>query len=643
MDGESEDFDNVEDRAKKLSELTGRDYDDVLTDLLDDGKLNNSNIDESADLVEQLKGAAELIATVQNISKDIQDNTVLNGGENETVVEVKTTLEGDIVDRAIESVQRKAENLKKIGLTLIPIFLLLTGGTMETFGMIDIFGGDESNDYDDGCSPEWFYDEYGYSFENQLEVRYTFIDYQYCDIEFISGHFIIQLFHDGEMIEDTMIGNQDFTNEVSVEHTYFDLEQGQYHYRVEFHTVDCEDGSCEHGDEYFLEQSQLIIIDYQEPELCDAYLINEQAYLLEEDDENDAVKISADVALVQGERNCDSEQFEIIWRLYEYNSPSVIKYEHITWESGLVSDPDGADYVHHTWDTVDEGSYEPKAVLLLNGEVLDEKQIAHTITIESQPVYGCTDSEATNYDSMATDNDGSCEYPPDEPCEVEIQNHYRGHVAEDEEQDAILVAFKVSPTNCEGENIFVELDLFQNGYAENYTYDTTVMGDSPTDISHIFDGVAIGNSWIPRITATVEGEQKEQVMFWGIDVVEQEPDYCEIHLYWIDIGTNATQASVGYDLDCGYEDNELDGYNVSVQFLVYEIGSTNNSSAQPILYETRVHYIQGWVEDNHFITITNFTDSNNTHYDFYWYATWIDGEGEYKMLEEKWLNRELNP
>ena len=41
MDGEGEDFENVEDRAKKLSELTGRDYEDVLTDLLDDGKLNN--------------------------------------------------------------------------------------------------------------------------------------------------------------------------------------------------------------------------------------------------------------------------------------------------------------------------------------------------------------------------------------------------------------------------------------------------------------------------------------------------------------------------------------------------------------------------------------------------------------------------
>ena len=644
MDGEGEDFENVEDRAKKLSELTGRDYEDVLTDLLDDGKLNQSNVDESPDLVEQLRGAAELIATVQNISKDIQDNSVLNGGENETVVEVKTTLEGDIVDRAIESVQRKAENLKKIGLTLIPIFLLLTGGTMETFGMIDIFGDDESNGYDDGCSPEWFYDDYSWGDDDTFYVSFSFFDETECGLE-LEGHFIVYIFREGEQSNFDAIHHNVgyFVNGVEVNLEIDSLENGDYWIQYEFHDIECEDGSCEHGDEWFSPHTPAFSIQIEDEIGCDAYLINEQAYLLEEDDENDAVKISADVALIQGERNCDSEQFEIIWRLYEYNNPSTIKYEHTTWESGVVSDPDGADYVHYTWDGVNEGSYEPKVVLRLNGDVLDEKQLAHTITIEAPPIYGCTDSEATNYDSMATDDDGSCEYPPDEPCEVEIQNHYRGHVAEDEEQDAILVAFKVAPTNCEGENIFVEIDLFQNGYAENYTYNATVMGDSTTDISHVFDGVAIGNSWIPRITATVEGEQKEQVMFWGIDVIEQEPDYCEINLYWIDIGTNATHASVGYDLDCGYDDNELDGYNVSVQFLVYEIGSANNSSAQPILYETRVHYIQGWVEDNNFITITNFTDSNNTHYDFYWYATWIDGDGESQMFEEKWLNRELNP
>ena len=57
-------------------------------------------------------------------------------------------------------------------------------------------------------------------------------------------------------------------------------------------------------------------------------------------------------------------------------------------------------------------------------------------------------------------DDGSCEYDSGEPCDVEIINHYRGHVADDEEQDAILVAFRVVPSNCEGEQIEIDIQLY---------------------------------------------------------------------------------------------------------------------------------------------------------------------------------------
>ena len=34
-------------------------------------------------------------------------------------------------------------------------------------------------------------------------------------------------------------------------------------------------------------------------------------------------------------------------------------------------------------------------------------------------VYGCADSEATNYNADATEDDGSCEYPVvDNPCDI---------------------------------------------------------------------------------------------------------------------------------------------------------------------------------------------------------------------------------
>lgn len=629
-------IEEIREKAAVIAEATGRSIDSVIDDLMDDGIVNLSN-EKEKNLVEQLKEAAELITTVQSISQEVSENTVLNGGDNSTEVKVETTLEGDIVDRTIQSLQRKADNIKKLGLTLIPIFLLITGGSMEAIGIIDLMPTEENVEGYEGCDPIWGYEDSSYSFENQIVLSYTFTDYQYCDIEFFSGHFIIELFHDGERIENTMIGNQDFINEIYVEHTYFDLEGGEYSYRVEFHTVECEDGSCEHGDEYYLPQGQILFVEYIEPEGCDAYLINEQAYILESDPEK--VRISADVAIVQGEENCDSEQFELTWRLYENN---VVKYEHKTYESGVISDPDGADFVSHTWDLVSEGSYEPKVILRLNDEKLDEKWISHSINMEAEKIYGCIDSNATNYDSMATDDDGSCEYPPEEPCEVGIHNHYRGHVGDDAEQDAILIGFKVVPTNCEGKNIFVEIDLFQNGYAENYTHDINLTGDYDTDVLHTFDGVAVGNSWIPRITATVDGEQKEQVMFWGIDVVAPEPEACEINLYYIMLQTNSTHATIAYDLDCGYQENELEGYNVSVQFLVYDIDSSNNTD-QPLVWVTTLHYVQGWEYDNNSLTLTNFTSNNTTHYDFYWYATWADENGDVQFIERKWLNRELTP
>ena len=654
----------LDERAQVIAEATGRTKESVLEDLLDDGIVNLSNEEKSESLVEQLKEAAELISTVQQINQQVSDNTVLNGGVNKTEVAVETTLEGDIVDRALESVQRKAEKIKVILAVVAPILLLLTGGVGIDYFMGDdaqgssgeeiwgcmAFDADNFNpdaEVEDGscywenppCNSQWYYDEYGYTDGSNLEVRFAFQDNSECDIEHFGGHFIITLFEDGGQQDQVFIRNIDFVNGISMEYTFEDLAEGTNHYRVEFHVVECEDGSCEHGDEYYLPTSQVYYIESQdEPEECDAYLINEQAYLLESDSEQDAVRISADVDLVDEAENCDDEQFEITWALYQ---DSVVKYEHQTFEDGKVTDPDGADYTTHTWDGVEDGNYEPKIVLRLNGEVLDEKWIAHTISIEPEKIWGCTDSEATNFSPEATDDDGSCEYPPAEPCEVEIHNHYRGHIAEDEEQDAIVVAFKLVPENCEDETILVEIDLFQNGYAANYTWETMVSGDNEVDVSHIFDGVAVGNSWIPMITITHDGNQLEQVNFWGIDVVAPEPEACEINLYYIMLQTNSTHATVAYDLDCGYQENELEGYNVSVQFLVYDINSSNNTD-QPLVWDTTLNYVQGWEYDNNSLSLTNFTSNNTTHYDFYWYATWTDENGDVQFIERKWLNRELS-
>ena len=61
---------------------------------------------------------------------------------------VETTLEGDIVDRAIESMQRKSENIKKLIITMTPLFLLATGGGLEALGIIDMMESEEDDHYD---------------------------------------------------------------------------------------------------------------------------------------------------------------------------------------------------------------------------------------------------------------------------------------------------------------------------------------------------------------------------------------------------------------------------------------------------------------------------------------------------------------
>ena len=155
MGTDETDISELVEKAKIVAEATGRDEQEVLADLLDDGIVNLSNEEaKGKDLVTQLKEAAELITTVQSINKEVSENKVLNGGENTTEVKVETTLEGDIVDRAIESIQRKSENIKKLIITMTPLFLLLTGGGLEALGIIDVMDSEE-DDFDGDYYEVW--------------------------------------------------------------------------------------------------------------------------------------------------------------------------------------------------------------------------------------------------------------------------------------------------------------------------------------------------------------------------------------------------------------------------------------------------------------------------------------------------------
>lgn len=503
---------DVRAKAQIIADATGRDVESVLEDLLDDGIVNLSNEAETTpDLVTQLKEAAELITTVQAISQEVSQNTVLNGGENSTEVKVETTLEGDVVDRAIASAQRKADDIKKLILTLTPIFLLLTGSGMEAFGITN-FVGEDDDDYDPdyyveygGClNPDalnydeyaswedgscefddsgggggppcnWVWDDTSYTDDNMpdsLYVRVSFSSPQ-CEDE-LEGDFEVHLLRDGEHYDMEEVFHAKFFENYDLFFDFDDLEPGIYTIHTSFESYE--------GSEWHWDSPR----DYRFEESCEPnwWWHNEAIY----DFDNDG----------QGFNN----DLKVQVRFMDDNKCNV--------------------HMDDGYFQINVDGYETRTI---NNNFHDEFFIDETFV------------------------------------------------------------------NLPEGNYFVDVDYFTN------------------------DG---GSNWNgPDAWVTMEAEEVEQ---------------CEINLYDIQFGTNDTHAIVAYDLDCGFGE-EVGGYNVSVQFMV--IG--NESYEMGYQYNTSLHYISGYVEDIHTLSLSNFTHENITHYDFAWFAIWGD-ENNPNYIERYWYN-----
>ena len=537
MGKDDADISELVEKAKIVAEATGRDEQDVLADLLDDGVVNRSNHESGKDLVTQLKEAAELITTVQAINQEVSENTVLNGGENTTEVKVETTLEGDLVDRAIQSIQRKSENLKKLIVTMMPLFLLLTGGGLEAIGIIDLYSDESSNGSNGGCESLWAYDDYSWGDSDTFHVAFSFFDESECGEE-LDGHFIIYIFRDGEDSNFDAIHHNvgHFIDRISVEVEINDLENGYYWLHYEFHVVECEDGSCEHGvDEWKSPHKPAFSIEREEcaphTELDEPMLTSNGNDLVVDLVFSDMGGCGQDIEIKMeiwngGQLHDDLDYGEVHNGVF-WIEPEGDSTMRVQGKAQLSDLPDGDSWTvkaRYSHANADDAPYE-SGWRESNSIVIDEVD---------DNIYGCTDSEATNYDSMATSNDGSCEYPP---------------------------------------------------------------------------------------------------------------ETCEINLFNINLFTNDTlgRATVAFDLDCGYDTNDLEGYNVSVQFLIYHLNETNSGAngSGPLEWATQLYYIEGYADDVRTLSLDNFTVNNTTHYDFYWYAVWEDADGNQQFIERTWLNREI--
>ena len=519
----------LEEKAQVIAEATGRTKEAVLEDLMDDGIVNLSNEEKKdASLVEQLKEAAELISTVQAINKQVSDNSVLNGGNNKTEVAVETTLEGDIVDRAIASVERKAQNIRKIVVIVAPIMLLLTGGVgldffldndnsdgssweddeyYEIWGCTapdaDNYNPDATND--DGtcywdttgppCNSDWRWDAViiqdfdanGEGFNNDLQIQMTFNDWNKCN-RHMEGHFVVDIWDEtrGFMWDQYHIDNK-FHDQYTIDDHHYDLEAGDYVVSVEYHFDDS-----------------------------------------------------------------------------HWTGPSTL----VTIES------------------------EP----------------------EPEPVQGCTDSSATNYNGEATEDDGSCEYPPE--CAANIDN-----LEVNQDGTEVEVLFYITQdegSSCENFEIEVILIPVDDNTNEDISHLQGISGTSNYYL-HTFYEVPTGD-WQVEVVLNSDGEELEvEFSSWIFVEDNSEPETCEINLFFWNLTiTEDNEAHTYYDLDCGYDINDLEGYNVSTQLVVYPAGAISQDDV--LKFTTGFQYIQGYADDTRVLKLDNFTDENITKYDFYWYA-----------------------
>lgn len=457
-------------KAKELAELTGRKVDDVLADLADDGILNESNKEKDADLIQQLKEAAELMGAVQEINKQVSDNTVLNGGENKTEVNVDTTLEGDIVDRAIASVNRKVVELKKIALIIAPVFLLISGGSLEALGVINVFDGEEEDEWEEpymeywGCT-DWDamnYDEYANMDDGSCEY-----DVYGCTNDAAANYDPMATIDDGscepepEPIRgcmDSEAENYDSEAEEDDGSCYYppppvegctDPEADNYDSGAEE-----DDGSCEYP---------------PEPSVDDCSVSVENHYRGHAN--NDPASTTMIVAFKVVPTDCDDFTIYVSIELFKHGEPPAHT------KNFQVSGDSDHD-INHAFEDMEAGTWVPKIRAVVEG---DEKWEMNFWSLDIQPP---CNGAASFYNSSYS---------------IDYNNTNNSGLAN-------ITLFWDADWSCE-EIQYVEIDVYVVLNNETIRYDTkpyNLNGQSPTIANHTFIDLDVSKTYDVVLVVWVE-------------------------------------------------------------------------------------------------------------------------------------------
>ena len=140
--------------------------------------------------------------------------------------------------------------------------------------------------------------------------------------------------------------------------------------------------------------------------------------------------------------------------------------------------PSDTGHVEEYWHELEDGEWVVRIrAYYPEGELMDDETFPAIIlqNDEPEPVEGCTDEEAENYDEEAEEDDGSCTYPEPEPCEPEYYDAYVSYT--DNNTTGIQFTYDVDISCNEEQEVTVQFLAYVNGSGHgeapyNYTTDT---------------------------------------------------------------------------------------------------------------------------------------------------------------------------
>ena len=156
----------------------------------------------------------------------------------------------------------------------------------------------------------------------------------------------------------------------------------------------------------------------------------------------------------------------------------------------------------------------------------EHSDISHEEWAESKPVYGCTDDTANNYDTTATDDDGSCEYDSEpENCEPYFYDNYTGYSNNNTE---IFFSYDVDLNCNETQDVTVQFLAYkenssQGEFPENYSTDSFEVYNADVGYRNITLGnFSKGKYDIYVYLTNNDGEVITELIWLGIEIEGDE-------------------------------------------------------------------------------------------------------------------------